>query len=450
MVPVNRVTSGGMLRAKRGLQSGLVCALLMLCGSHAESQVETPAQSDQVVDSIGINVHLGYTDTLYYNNFPLIQSALAELGVRHVRDSAPLAAPPGFYANHSALLADGIHGEFGVQITDQASDIAGYPSLFAPGYFEAYEPPDECDVSSLCGTPWVSNLLAFLPTLQANSGPYPVLGPSFASPLGPPLLGNVSAYTGIGNMHNYKGGWNPGFAGSWGYGYVNYLSDALAIQLAGITNPGQPVMSTETGYTNATAPHSTQLGYPTGTDEPYDANSITEGDAAIYMPRVPLIAWIDGIQRTYIYELLSSPGEDYGLLRGDGSVKPAFESLEKLIHFLEDPGPPFQVQPLAYTISGEVPTMQHLLVERRSGKYYLFLWLETPIYDKFLNAPINVAPVNVQITTALPMTTAAEQVWVSAGSVKKVDLTPGVLNVSVGPSITAVILTVAQSPPVPQ
>jgi hypothetical protein len=56
----------------------------------------------------------------------------------------------------------------------------------------------------------------------------------------------------------------------------------------------------------------------------------------------------------------------------------------------------------------------------------------------------------VQITTALPMTTAAEQVWVSAGSVKKVDLTPGVLNVSVGPSITAVILTVAQSPPAPQ
>jgi hypothetical protein len=343
------------------------------------------------------------------------------------------------------LLAEGIHGEFSIPITDQPADVANTPGLFAPGYFEAFEPPDECDVTPLCGTPWITNLNSFLPTMHANSASYPVLGPSFASPLGAPLLGNVSACTSIGNMHNYKGGWNPGFAGSWGYGYTNYLSDALAISLAGITNPNQPVMSTETGYTHATYTKTTQLGYPAGTLEPYDANSISEEHAAVYIPRIALTGWIDGIERTYIYELLSSPGEDYGLMRGDGSLKSGFGALEQLLNYLDDPGPAFEVQPLAYTISGVVPNMEHLLVQKRNGKYGLILWLESSIYNKFLDASTPVNPVNVQITTASPMLTAVSEAWTTEGHVTRATLIPGVLNVSVGPYITVITFTVAPS-----
>ncbi len=416
-------------------------ALLLLAGvlmtAHGIAQLtEVPAYPDQIVDSVGINVHLGYTNTQYYSKFSLIESSLADLGVRHVRDSEPLAPPPNFYGNHSALLSSGIHGEFSVQISDSPADIAGLPGLFAPGYFEAYEPPNECDVSGLCGALWTSNLVSFLPTLSLNSSGYPVLGPSFASPLGPPLIGDVSAFTSIGNIHNYKGGWNPEFAGSWGYGYVNYLSDALGIYLAGITNPGQPVMSTENGYTNAIAAQPKQKGYPLGTYLPYDANSIPEADAAIYMPRIVLSGWMNGIERTYIYELLSSPGEDYGLMRGDGSRKPAFDALMQLIRFLKDPGAPYSVRPLTYTIGGQVSALQHLLVQRRTGQYGLILWLDSPVYDKFANVETPVPPVNVQIATACPMLTATSEVVGSDGSMTQTTLTPGVLNVNVGPNIT--------------
>ena len=317
--------------------------------------------------------------------------------------------------------------------------------MFPTGYFEAFEPPDECDVSSLCGIPWATNLVSFLPTLQANAGVYPVLGPSFASPLGAPLVGDVSQYTDAGNLHNYKGGWNPGFAGSWGYGYVNYLSDALSIQLAGITNPNQPAISTETGYTNAVVAQSTQLGYPPGTFMPYDANSISEADAATYMPRIPLMAWLNGIRRTYIYELLSSPGEDYGLLRGDGSQKPAFLALANLINLLADTGYSFTPQPLQYTITGGDSTVQHLLLQKRNTRYYLIIWLEASIYNKFSNTPTKVPPQTVVIQTAAQMCNPESITFRNTGDTSRHALPPGPLTISVTPNIVAISFTLASS-----
>jgi hypothetical protein len=372
---------------------------------------EVPASADQFVDSAGINVHLGYTDTLYYTKFPVIQSSLSLLHLRHVRDDEPVAAAPGFYTHHSALLAQGVHGEFATQITEQPTDISSYPTLFTSGYFEAFEPPNECDVNSNCGSPWAANLVAFLPELQQNAGSYPVYGPAFGTPSGAPAAGNVSGYTSYGNMHDYKGGWNPGFAGSWGWGYTNYLSTALSIQLAAITNPQQPYLTTETGYTNAVAEQDPQLGYPIGVDLPVDANAITEADSATYMPRLLLMGWLNGVKRTYLYELLSSPGQDYGLLRGDGSQKPAFGAVSHLLTLLSDPGPAFTLKPLTYTLTGGDNTTQHLLLQKRNGSYYLVLWLESSVYNKFYNQETPVTPQQVTVSSSCSMTSGQVYSW---------------------------------------
>jgi hypothetical protein len=423
----------------------VLTAWVTINGQCVHCQTEVPGQADQFENSIGINVHLGYTNTLYYNNFPLIESALAELKIRHVRDFVPLLAPSGFAANHSALLAHGVHGLLGVSIYAQPSDIAGYPGLFAYGYLEALEPPNECDASSQCGSPWAANLLAFLPTLSASRSGYPVIGPSFANPPGAPQVGDVSQYTVIGNTHNYKGGWNPGYAGSWGYGYANYLSDALSIQLAGVTNPGQPVISTETGYTNAIATKATQIGYPAGTQLPYDANSITEADAATYMPRVPLMARINGIAMTFIYELLSSPGEDYGLLRGDGSKKPAFFALKNLMDALSDPGEPFTVRPLHYAITGGGATLQHLLLQKRNQRYFLALWLESSVYNKQSGVSTPVQPENIVIQTTEPMINPSYLEFDNTGNAVRRRVPRGSLRIPVGPNVTIVSFCVASS-----
>jgi hypothetical protein len=437
------------LAKQRRLLVVVVTAWTAISGQRAHGQTEVPGQADQFENSIGINVHLGYTNTLYYNNFPLIQSAIANLRIRHVRDFIPLIAPPGFAANHTALLSNGVRGLLGVSINARPSDIAGYPGLFASGYLEAFEPPNECDVSGQCGSAWAANLKTFLPTLSASSDGYPVIGPSFASPLGTPQVGNVSQYTAIGNAHNYRGGWNPGYAGQWGYGYTNYLSDALTIKLASVTNPGQAVISTETGYTNAIATVATQPGYPTGTQLPYDANSISEADAATYMPRVPLMARINGIAMTFIYELLSSPGQDYGLLRGDGSKKPAYFALKSLMDELADPGQPFTVQPLNYTITGGDATLQHVLLQKRDQRYFLVLWLESSVYNKQSGTEITVKPEKVVIQTAASTVKSSYLAFDNTGNTVKHSAPTGPLTISIGPNITIVSFCVASSPQCP-
>ncbi len=424
----------------------VIAAWVTICGLQALGQSEVPGQADQFENSVGINVHLGYTNTLYYNNFSLIESAISDLRIRHVRDFIPLIAPPGFTANHNALLAHGVRGLLGVSIQARPQDIAGYPGLFAMGYLEAFEPPNECDVSGDCGSPWANNLLAFLPTLNASRSGRPVIGPSFASPLGAPQVGYVGQYTAVGNIHNYRGGWNPGYAGSWGYGHTNYLSDALSLQLAGVTNPGQAVISTETGYTNATAANATQPGYPFGTTLPYDANSISEADAATYMPRIPLMGRLNGVEMTFIYELLSSPGQDYGLLRGDGTKKPAFFALKNMMDELADPGEPFTVKPLSYTITGGDATLQHLLLEKRDQCYYLVLWLESSVYNKQSGVATPVKPERVVIQTASPMVKPRYVEFENTGHTSKHAAPKGPLTLSIGPNITIVSFCVASTP----
>src|SRR4051812_25462209 len=70
---------------------GLMWVLLGLAafagGPPASGQEPRPSRAaDSFLDSIGVNVHLGYTDTIYRHYDGIIRPRLVELGVRHVRD----------------------------------------------------------------------------------------------------------------------------------------------------------------------------------------------------------------------------------------------------------------------------------------------------------------------------------------------------------------------------
>src|ERR1700724_703093 len=75
-----------LMMRRRDLQRALSIAmgalLLLFC---IPGQGEAPRSADSVADSVGVNIHLHFTDTIY-SNFPLVQSLLTSLGVRHVRD----------------------------------------------------------------------------------------------------------------------------------------------------------------------------------------------------------------------------------------------------------------------------------------------------------------------------------------------------------------------------
>jgi hypothetical protein len=69
-------------------------------------------QADYFIESVGINVHLHYTDTVYATNFPLIQNSLQELSVRHMRDGIALDSWRTYYNELNLLGQSGIKGIF--------------------------------------------------------------------------------------------------------------------------------------------------------------------------------------------------------------------------------------------------------------------------------------------------------------------------------------------------
>ena len=52
---------------------------------------------------------------------------------------------------------------------------------------------------------------------------------------------------------------------------------------------------------------------------------------------------------------------------------------------------------LSYSISGSDASVNHLLLEKSDGSYWLVLWLEEPSWDTANVAPISVTPENIGI-----------------------------------------------------
>ena len=389
-------------------RSYLATATLVLATLGAQGQ--QAVQSDQFVDSVGVNVHLHYTSTPYYTNFPLVKSALVTLGVRHVRDGMIDTTLQAYYDHHNELGAAGIKGLFIVSPTSSLSSIEAWPANVSSS-IEAYENPNEYDEVS----GGIATLKSFMPILYAGAqkaegfGALPVVGPSLTQVASFSLLGNESSLMDYSNLHNYYAGRNPG-TGGWGTN--GYGSLAYNMALADLTGASKPIMTTETGYGNTTT---TQGDVP-------------EAVSATYMPRLLLEQWNAGIKRTYLYELLSegsAPFSDYGLLRADGSQKPAFKAVSNLIALLTDQGVAFTPKTFSYTVTGGDSFLHQLLLQKRDGSFYIALWVEKPSYDVNLRAAIAVAPEQVTLQSPRLVSTATMYQFDTAGNVATSPLQPG-------------------------
>jgi hypothetical protein len=333
------------------------------------AQAEKAASADAFVDSVGINVHLHYQDTSYAN-FPRVKQALVGLGLRHVRDGLIDTTWQDFYDRHNELGRSGIKAIYSTSVTQSDQLLIDYPVRMKDN-FEGYESPNEYDLSGDAN--WADTLSKFVArlhtTVKANSGTskFPVIGPSLTSQAAfAKMRGDCTLD--FDNLHNYFGGHNPGTLGwgSNGYGSITWnLANTTA------TCPGKPVITTETGYQA----------------DPALSQGIPEEIAGKYVPRVYLEQWRRNIQRTYLYELVDMPtgfpagDSKFGLLRADFSAKPAYTALTNLIHLLSDPGPSYVGQDFTFALTGDVSDVDHVLLQKRDGTFYLALWVEEPSYD---------------------------------------------------------------------
>jgi hypothetical protein len=350
--------------------------------------------ADSFVDSIGVGTHLTYQNTLYYTAWPQVLNELQRLGVRHIRDGYfnPNWGPP-YTTEHQQLAQTGIKTDYVIPydttITPQTIEQLASETRDV----EMLEAPNECDLAGSCGgtttAAGLSNMVAFMPTLQGAGGALnvPVIGPSFAAFQSYALVGNIASSMSYSNLHVYFGGRIPGSMG-WGAPDAEgnaYGSFPFWLDQANIVGPGLPPVITETGY----------MSFP-GNPTPY---TIPLNIEASYIPRTYLLAYMQGIGRTYQYELLedqNSPG--FGLIDGNLNERPAYLAIKNLIANLSDPGPSFTAGQLQFSLQGGDSTLNHMLFQKRDGSFWLALWLEQSSYDTVNQVATPVAPQSVTLT----------------------------------------------------
>jgi hypothetical protein len=335
---------------------------------------EDAKSADTFVDSIGINTHINYFDTLY-GNFALVKTELKALGIRHLRDGAQLinsGYDTEMYGRWSQLGAQGqrIDVVFDPRssIKQVTSEVVSRVHGLSDGLIESFEGPNEMDVSGIPGWPEVARNFQtelYQSVRQTSAvSTIPTIGPSLAFVANGAKLGNISDIADFGNLHPYPAGKPPSvvFPGQ--------------LELAAVIYGNKKIVATESGYHNALHVSGGQPG-------------VTEAAAAKYIPRLFLENFNHGIVRTYLYELLDEKKDPsqtnlelhWGLIRSDGTEKPAFLAMQNLIQLLEDPSSnPITLGTLQYGFSGSTDNIHHLLLQKRDGRFYLILWQDVPSY----------------------------------------------------------------------
>ncbi len=419
--------------------AAVLCCLVAAPTAGAATQAR---EADSVVESIGVNTHLGYNDTPY-NNFSMVRQRLKELGIRYIRDGISLNRSD-VYSRLRTLAGDGIglnaiagdplrRWNFGT--IDQQLDMI---QKELSSSVVSIEGPNEYDLQ---GDPnWAPVLRDYTRDLwngvkaRPKLASLPVLGPSIVLRENMAKVGDLSAWTDYGNTHTYLSGDIPERDSIW--------NGELA---AAAKNSGSsPVQTTETGYHNGVK----------GTE---GHQPCSEKAAGIYMPRLFLENFRRGIVRSFSYEFMDQRPDAsktdieaaFGLLRNDFSKKPAALATERLIGLLADKGSRFTPASLSYGLSGAPSTTQQLLLQKRDGSFYLVLWNRVSVWNTANRSDVDPADVAVTVNLNEPIASAAVYEPNVAADPIATSANPTSLKVNLSERVTVVKLVPAASEPEP-
>jgi hypothetical protein len=391
------------------------------------------AGADDFVNSIGVNIHLGYWDTPYGAGYQsIIKPRLLELGVRHARDVGTVVSDDSWmgsvYGRMRELAANGIKFDL---VMLPAQGVTDYTALsqwsrlmgFVGNAVESFEGLNEHDLS---GRPaWVSETRSFQAALfaAARSDPRtawaPVLGPSMGHAVNGGQVGSLAGMMDVGNLHPYPGGTVP----------LANLSSTLNF-LAPVDG-SHPVIVTETGYHTAIA---------SNTDHP----AVSEAAMARYVPRLLLDNFAAGIAGSYLYELidegtsLANREQNFGLLRNDGSPKPAYTALKNLMALLNDPGGSGARGVVSVVMGGDTAGVSRLAFVKRDGRQYIVLWQDVPSYNLASRSDIVVPSRTITFHFASSTQVAVYNPLASASPVSSQRLTTLTLPVADSPMVVEI------------
>jgi hypothetical protein len=337
----------------------------------------TALSADAFVNTIGVNTKLTYTRSVNSTGFySIVMPRLVALGVRHVRDEGVTATSDSWmrliYGRMKELTAHGIRFDLIMRPAEGVTDFTRVYQWekflkYALPVVEDFEGMNEWDLKGR-NPDWASQVRSFQRAMfnqvkgDSRTRQMPVFAPSMGNPNSASSVGDLTSWINYGNSHPYPAGSQP-------TSQLNYQHSRLSA-ISGT----RPWVVTETGYHNAI-------------DWTGEHPAVSESASARYLSRLWLEYFRLGIRRSYLTELVdlgaSSSNREYsfGLVRNDGSVKPAYTALQNLIGIHRDPGPAFPPGQLSYGLSGSLANVQQLLLQKRNGVFYLSLWQSVSSYD---------------------------------------------------------------------
>ncbi len=357
------------------------------------------ASAERFLDSVGVVTHVAYFDTAYAR-WPELVERLRELGVRNLRDDA-YANPAASWRDWNrrylsaierarrnglrflfALGAPGFAGGSAEQLVAAvATELRGAAAaLEAPNELDHFDGTEGWEQRLRVYTRRLRELIDARPELRA----LPFVGPSFGSWDGPASAGSLADWFDVCNAHPYPGGLP-----------ANPARVALEIaRLRPVCGSPTRVWATEAGYHNALGARSAQPGVP-------------EGIAAAYVPALLLEFFKDGIERTYLYELVDElpdpAGRDaerhYGLLRYDLTPKPAFVAVRNLLRTVRAPrSEGGRARSAGISANVFAPrTVRSLLLRRSDGRAVVALWRTDPLWDPSRQRRLEVPVLRVRL-----------------------------------------------------
>jgi ferric-dicitrate binding protein FerR (iron transport regulator) len=391
---------------------------------------EPARPADEVADAVGVVLHLNRPPTASRFDV-LLKPRLLELGVRRVRDGDAVLEPefrrmirdlgasgiratvfmdPACRVSPADAVAaakdlgtalEAVEGPCTPDIVRDGASAFAYRGLGFPEGVRAYQ---RDLVDALRADPATASLPVYTPALR---------GPARARELGP-LPADAAA------MHSFPFGRLPDDAlDTW------WIPETRAM-----AEPGRPLVITSSGWhtaPGALSPHHPQPG-------------ISESAASRYVPRLVLEYALRGIRRIFYYDFIDD-GEDapgleeaehhFGLLRHDGTPKPSFHALRRLLARLADPGPRLEPGALGLAIVGAPTDLRRLVLRKRDGTFCLVLWRNAASFDAAARRDVDVTPARVTLAVS-PVFAAAELYLpsVSEGRVHRVP-DPAVFEVEV-------------------
>lgn len=337
--------------------------------------------SPTLANSIAINTHMNYAA---YQDVVQVTALVKSLGVRMVRDGLHYwGNNDALNVLYSSLVGLGVNFNFVVDPSENLGPLTA-PMLTEYDWLSErriryFEGPNEVDN---WGGDWVATAKAFQQQLKeattlAQGLSVGLIAPSLALTTNAAQLGDLTSLCDYGNLHAYPGGAPESFL----------QANPVFTQIKAVSG-SKPVIVTECGYFTA------------------GNGSVSELAQAKYILRMLLSYFHAGARMVFLYELLDQEPADtvtdsqlhFGLVRADGTEKPAFSALRNLISILRSGTESAETPlPASFTLPAGI---ESFLMQHSARGWLLALWQTASVYN---GQDIQNNPVPLTLTFPAPM-----------------------------------------------